>query len=160
MYGLPHHVQSLVQFQSCLIYPNFQIQSTTKGKMTAIVSKSWILQEDHLPVNTAFSLNASVNNQQTNQIEMDENTKQILSRVAKEEAQGDPASESNLDSMYFSGKALDKYACMCWVIAVVLHDKELARQLLVKLKSAFSRFGENRQMFPLVYESEFIHISS
>jgi endo-1,3(4)-beta-glucanase len=58
--------------------------------------------------------------------------------------------------MYFSGKTLDKYACICWVICAVLEDVELAQNLLRRVKEAFSRFAENRQRFPLVYESEMI----
>jgi endo-1,3(4)-beta-glucanase len=75
--------------------------------------------------------------------------------AAREEAMGDPVAESNLDSMYFSGKALDKYACLCWVIVEVLDERHLGLELLAKVKAAFARFAENRQIFPLVYDCTF-----
>jgi len=78
----------------------------------------------------------------------------IILAAAREEAMGDPAAESNLDSMYFSGKALDKYACLCWVIVEVLEDRSLGLELLAKVKAAFARFAENRQTFPLVYDAQ------
>jgi endo-1,3(4)-beta-glucanase len=57
--------------------------------------------------------------------------------------------------MYFSGKALDKYACLCWVIVEILDERHLGLELLAKVKAAFARFAENRQIFPLVYDGTF-----
>ncbi|KIM33364.1 glycoside hydrolase family 81 protein [Serendipita vermifera MAFF 305830] len=144
MYALPHHVESLKK-KTHSTYPEF-LQSTTKGVMTAIVGSYWNLQEDHIFRDDFCDMNASSDTI-------------ILSKIAKiassarEEALGDPTAESNLDSMYFAGKALDKYACLCWVICAVLKDTDLAQKTLSKLKEAFSRFAENRQRFPLTYES-------
>jgi endo-1,3(4)-beta-glucanase len=79
-----------------------------------------------------------------------------IEKSAREEIHGDPSGESNLDSMYFAGKALDKYANLCWVICTVLKDVKMTQDLLVKVKAAFARFAENQQRFPLTYESEIL----
>lgn len=144
MYALPHHIDSFGKEMHKCIYSKFNLQSTTKGLMTAVISSRWHLREDHIVQDTSCDIKIS-------------SETSFISKIgssAREEAQGDPAAESNLDSMYFAGKALDKYACLCWVICAVLKDVELSQQLLVKLKMAFARFAENRQRFPLTYESE------
>lgn len=146
MWALPHHVQSFCDPTISCVERNSRLQSTTKGLMTAIVSDTWHMREQ-LPEAISFSIPSAV---------VDESARTVIYRVAQVEAQGDPAGESNQSSMYFSGKALDKFACLCWVISEVLRDISLAQILLAKVKDAFSRFADNRQRFPLVYESTFL----
>lgn len=145
MYAFPHHVESFIPETSEVL--QYKLNSTTKGPMHAVISNRWYFKE-RIPGHISFSLDSF-------EIQS-ESEKQIIARVAREEAQDDPSGESNQPSMYFSGKSLDKYACMCWVICEVLKDTDLAQNLLKRVKDAFSRFAENRQRFPLVYESKFI----
>ncbi|KAG8856156.1 hypothetical protein FRB91_001161 [Serendipita sp. 411] len=144
MYALPHHVDTFVD--PSIVHRRFEMYSTTKGKMVAVVADQWKMKEIGLPDNTSFELSSD-----ENPAENDET--RLIHTIAAAEANGDPCSESNLDSMYFSGKALDKYACLCWVICSVVCDVELAKRLLSKLKEAFARFANNQQQFPLVYDS-------
>jgi endo-1,3(4)-beta-glucanase len=148
MYALPHHVDSFIP-ETAEVYSQYRLDSTTKGPMCAVVSDCWQLREQ-LPHHISFCPDSIA--------VQHEPSRHILAHVAREEAQGNPVEESNQPSMYFSGKTLDKYACICWVICAVLEDVELAQNLLKRVKQAFSRFTENRQRFPLVYESEIIRI--
>ncbi|KAG8833993.1 hypothetical protein FRC17_009719 [Serendipita sp. 399] len=139
MYALSHHVETFTYPLN--VYHQFRMQSTTKGEMVAVMSDKWRMKESGLPDSIAFDPPIAER--------IEDDTTRLIRRVAEAEAKGDLSSESNLDSMYFSGKALDKYACLCWVICSVVGDAELAQRLLSKLKQAFARFIENRQQFPL-----------
>jgi endo-1,3(4)-beta-glucanase len=72
--------------------------------------------------------------------------------ASKIEVEQDVIAQCNLDSMYFSGKGLGKFAMM----AIALHDmageKAIAMKVLQKLKQAFAIFVNNEQRTPLVYE--------
>ena len=144
MYALPHHIESIDRTTAQRVRSNLRLQSTTKGMMTAIVSTRWVLQE----TGTAHDIFCDLETPPDNSI------LSIITASAREEVQGDPSRESNLDSMYFAGKALDKYATLCWVVCTVVKDAQMAQDLLKKVKAAFARFAENRQRFPLTYESE------
>jgi endo-1,3(4)-beta-glucanase len=144
MYALPHHVESFGGEMHPYIRPNFALQSTTKGVMIAVVSTRWVLQENSSAHNIFCDLATP----------SDASILSPIENSAREELQGDPSGESNLDSMYFAGKALDKYASLCWVICTIIKDAQMSQDLLNKVKAAFSRFAENKQRFPLAYESK------
>ncbi|PQE16905.1 glycoside hydrolase family 81 protein [Rutstroemia sp. NJR-2017a BBW] len=55
--------------------------------------------------------------------------------------------------MYYSGKALAKFAGIVYTIHDIVGDVALAQAGLDKLKQSFERFSTNRQQFPLVYET-------
>jgi endo-1,3(4)-beta-glucanase len=55
--------------------------------------------------------------------------------------------------MYFSGKALAKFAQIVYLINDLLGNPGLAEAGLNNLKSAFDRFASNSQKHPLTYES-------
>ncbi|GMG39966.1 unnamed protein product [Ambrosiozyma monospora] len=67
---------------------------------------------------------------------------------------------SDTDSMYASGKILDKGAYILYVAAFVLNDEGLAKTMLDKVKQAFNRFITNTQKAPLVYEKNWKGIVS
>ena len=77
----------------------------------------------------------------------------LISAVASEEIKQDMDGQSNLDSMYFSGKALSKFATLIYTAKVLAHQNDIADQGLIRLKSAFARFTTNKQKFPLVYDT-------
>jgi endo-1,3(4)-beta-glucanase len=57
-------------------------------------------------------------------------------------------------------QALAKFGSIVYVINNMLGDKALAQAGLEKLKTAFARFGSNKQNFPLVYECELSIVES
>lgn len=143
MYALPHHVESFDRGMHPFVHPDFTLQSTTKGVMMAVVSTRWLLQEN----SPAHSISCDL------ATPSDASILSTIESSAREELQGDPSGESNLDSMYFAGKALDKYASLCWVICIIIKNAQMSQHILNKVKAAFFRFAENKQRFPLVYES-------
>jgi len=149
MYALPHHIESFDPHTASSVQHEMVLWSTTKGPMRVVVAKQWGFLEDDLPRHISFSpfLNSRV--------VLDSEERNIILAAAQEEAMGDLVTETNLDSLYFSGKALDKYACLCWVIVEVLDERHLGFELLAKVKAAFARFAENRQIFPLMYDGTF-----
>lgn len=62
--------------------------------------------------------------------------------------------ESNLDSMYFSGKVFNKYAWLLYVSAELLHDHDLSEQLFTKITQCLNRFIQNQQILPLLYDTK------
>jgi endo-1,3(4)-beta-glucanase len=73
--------------------------------------------------------------------------------TAQIEANQDFKSQCCLDSMYFSGKGLGKFAMMLYVLhSLVPAPPKLTTKVLGKLKEAFGVFVDNRQINPLVCE--------
>lgn len=77
----------------------------------------------------------------------------FITQVATSELNEDFGSQTNLDSMYFSGKGLDKFAFVVFVAKYMLNNNGLALSGLNKLKAAFAVFAQNRQINPLAYDT-------
>lgn len=76
-----------------------------------------------------------------------------LTTIATAELQEDIIAQTNLDSMYFSGKGLDKFANVLMTVMYIVNNRTLAAQGLALLKTAFARFANNAQINPLVYDT-------
>lgn len=75
--------------------------------------------------------------------------------AAERETNDDVVGMSNVDSMYASGKILDKYAMVLYVCSDILKDQGLTQRLLPKMKLAIDRFANNQQQFGLFYDTAF-----
>ncbi|WEW58367.1 endo-1,3-beta glucanase [Emydomyces testavorans] len=149
MFALPHHVESFDD-ASRQRQTNLKLQTTTKGLATACVGDSWTMIEANLPISMDFepwrpfmssapSLSPAI--------------KQTIQAVAPSELSQDMNAQTNLDSMYFSGKALGKFAGVVYTVQELLQDPDLASGALKTLKECFARFVENKQQYPLVYDT-------
>lgn len=78
---------------------------------------------------------------------------QLIKQVAISEINQDYNAQTNLDSMYFAGKALAKFAMIVYTTHDLLNEPNLATQGLDELKGAFAVFATNQQMYPLVYDT-------
>ena len=100
MFALPHHLQSFDQNTSSATTA-ITLQTTTKGNATAVVADSWTLVEPSLPTDIGFApwspATGSVDNLSTTAI-------QAILNVASDEVNQDMDAQSNLNSMYYSGK--------------------------------------------------------
>jgi endo-1,3(4)-beta-glucanase len=76
-----------------------------------------------------------------------------IQSVAASEVDQDMDGWINDASMYFSGKRASKFATLVYTVRDLLGNRALADAALTKLKAAVARFVENRQKFPLVYET-------
>lgn len=149
MYALPHHVQSFNESTMLGIKP-FQLQTATKGLATAIVADSWTMLEPNLPVDIGF---APWTPSQRSTRNVSIAARHVIKASAQIEVHQDMAAQSNLDSMYFSGKALSKFATLIYAIYDLAREPQLAAEGLQQLKAAFARFVSNQQKYPLVYDT-------
>jgi endo-1,3(4)-beta-glucanase len=147
MYALPHHVESF-DADTAGRALDIQLLTTVKGLATLVQGNSWTMEESSLPTDMNFGpwdggAKTSVS----------EAAKAAILPIAQSDVSQNMDEQSNLDSMYFSGKALTKFAQIVYLINDLLGDAGLAQAGLENLKTAFGRFGSNTQRFPLTYES-------
>ncbi|KAH8668109.1 glycoside hydrolase family 81 protein [Tricladium varicosporioides] len=148
MYALPHHVASFSDFMRNAV-TGVQLPTTTKGQATAVLADSWTFTEG-LPITLGFTPWRQETGETTI---MSSAAIQAIHGIATTEISQNINEQSNLSSMYFSGKALAKFAGITYTLNDLLSDQALAQEGLQKLKDAFALFTSNRQQFPLVYET-------
>ncbi|KIV97975.1 hypothetical protein PV10_01670 [Exophiala mesophila] len=150
MFALPHHVQS---FESSTLrnVTNLVLTTPTKGEATAVVGDYWVLEETELPTSMAFApwRPGSPQAQST----LSPAAIAAIQGVAAAEASQNMSAQSNLNSMYFSGKALSKFATLIYTMHDLSDQQDLARAALLELEDAFDVFARNQQEFPLVYDT-------
>ncbi|KAG9674372.1 endo-1,3-beta-glucanase, partial [Aureobasidium melanogenum] len=145
MFALPHHMQSLTSG----IMTNVKLQTTTKGMATGIVGNSWTLIERALPIGMGFapfSPSGSISKVSAAAVK-------LINKAGEGELSQDMKKQSDLNSMYYSGKALAKFAAIVYAVHDIGNDATLSISGLQKLKTAFDTFVRNEQILPLVYES-------
>ncbi|KAK9390256.1 endo-1,3(4)-beta-glucanase [Lipomyces mesembrius] len=155
LWALPHHVASFTSemTKSAL---GISIDSQTKGKMYAYSTNQLIMQEV-LPTDIQFAPWTSIPGKSA--AYTSQAIKLITSAATSEIAQ-DFDAQTNLDSMYYSGKALDKFAMICYVSYSILKNTARTKNCLDKLKGSFAVFADNRQIYPLYYDKTYKGIVS
>lgn len=101
MYALPHHVQSFDNTTAAAVRSNVQLQSTTKGKGTAVVADAWKMVETRLPISMNF---LPWSNTEGTKTTLSAAAKARVLQSAQSELSQDMDAQSNLNSMYYSGK--------------------------------------------------------
>ncbi|KAI1078097.1 glycoside hydrolase family 81 protein [Whalleya microplaca] len=149
MYALPHHVDSFDDATHKAISPA-KLQTTTKGVAVGVVADSWTMVEPNMPVSMGFAPWDPVSGPKNKLSNSAINT---ISPVALKELSQNVDQQANQNSMYFSGKALAKFASLCFTVNDLLKNPKLAQSGLANLKAAFSRFSANKQQYPLYYET-------
>ncbi|KAI4276596.1 MAG: hypothetical protein LQ337_002379 [Flavoplaca oasis] len=153
MFALPHHVESFAGPTPFARTP-LRLQTTTKGIATAVVADSWTLIEANLPVDMGFSpWNGSLPQGSRSTTYLSATAIHVINKVAESELRQDMGNQTDLDSMYFSGKALSKFAALVYAIHTLCDEPDFARVGLSQLKVAFAKFSTNQQRFPLVYDT-------
>jgi endo-1,3(4)-beta-glucanase len=148
MFALPHHVASFAASTQNVV-TGLQLQTTTKGVATAVVGDSWTLNEN-LPTTMGFAPWNPTSGQSTI---LSASAINAIQSVAKSEVSQDMNAQTNLNSMYFSGKALGKFAGIVYVLNDLVQSPTLAQAGLNNLKTSFELFVNNTQQFPLVRET-------
>ncbi|KAF9180970.1 hypothetical protein BGZ51_005778 [Haplosporangium sp. Z 767] len=142
-FTMPHHRDVLTD---AVTPTSLVLPSTTKGKMVAYLGSEWHLYEPSR-LSVGFlpdGWSGSVSQQQL----------QVIRAQAEKDVELNFETATDLDSMYFAGKGLAKFGLLCLVVKDALKDAgPMYQKCLKKLKSAFARFMENRQQFPLVYDT-------
>lgn len=149
IFALPHHVASF-HGATAVAKTSIKLQTTTKGIATAVLADTWILVEPDLPIDMAF---APWTPTKRTPSRLNSAALNAISQVAISEMDQDINAQTNLDSMYFSGKALSKFATLVYTIHNFTQLSTLAAQGLQRLKAAFARFVANQQIHALVYDT-------
>lgn len=149
MFALPHHLESM-RPQTRWGVTGLQLGTTVKGLATGIVGDSWAFAEQDLPNRVGFAPWSPISGSTTS---LSTFAKAAISAAGETELSQDIDTLTNQDSMYFSGKALGKYASAIYAVHDLAGNVTLANAGLKKLKAAFERFTSNKQKFPLTYES-------
>ena len=135
-FALPHHMaafDSATRSTATGLY----LQSTTMGQMRAYTATTWTITEK-LPNDVQFLPGGT---------ELTAFSTAALSAIrsaAQADVQQDVYSQTNLNSQYFAGKALAKYAEICLVANDVLKDSSLTATCITKLKAAITVFANNQ----------------
>ncbi|KAL4971609.1 glycosyl hydrolase family 81-domain-containing protein [Aspergillus desertorum] len=149
MFALPHHVASFDSQTSARVV-NITLRTTTKGMARAVIGEYWTMTEPDLPTNMGFAPWVLATDSSP---QLSAAAQTVIRQAAITELQQDIDGQSNLNSMYYSGKALSKFATIVWTVDKLLNDHATAAPALERLKQAFSRFAQNQQQFPLVYDT-------
>ncbi|EPE27063.1 glycosyl hydrolase family 81 [Glarea lozoyensis ATCC 20868] len=148
MFALPHHVASFADStRSALL--NLRLATTTKGIAQAVLADSWTMQES-LPISMGFAP-WDIDRGELKDLSVE--AIRILHSIAATEISQNISKQTDLNSMYYSGKALAKFAQITYILNTLLHDPALAQTSLTTLQRAFSKFTTNTQQFPLVYDT-------
>ncbi|KAL6931376.1 hypothetical protein ACO0R3_002839 [Hanseniaspora guilliermondii] len=156
---LPHHLIDLKM--SCLKKTKLQLYSTVYGTMEGFytsgkASFDYSRQKDDLSSYDILSdKKDSVFHIKINYL-LDNlpSIREILINNDFQQCMNNLEHESNLDSMYFSGKVFNKYAWLLYVSAELLHDNELSEQLFTKISECLEKFIQNQQILPLLYDTK------
>ncbi|KAJ5808008.1 hypothetical protein N7474_009277 [Penicillium riverlandense] len=149
MFALPHHVESFDGSTKGRV-TNIRLRTTTKGMATAVIGEAWNMTEPNLPIDMGFApWSPSAGNVHT----ISSTAQARILDVAPQELNQDMESQTNLNSMYYSGKALSKFATLVYTVNQLGNNADLATTAFQNLKTCFARFVNNQQQFPLVYDA-------
>lgn len=149
MFALPHHYQAFDANTSKNTVSGATLQSSTKGMAELVQSDSWTMNEA-LPASMGFAPWSPTFPGVTS---LSSAAIPLVSSAAAAELSEDIIAQTNLDSMYFSGKALAKFAAIIYTAHDLANAGGIAGAGLIKLKSALDTFIQNKQIHPLNYDS-------
>ncbi|ODQ47868.1 hypothetical protein PICMEDRAFT_120385 [Pichia membranifaciens NRRL Y-2026] len=156
MYALPHHVASFTS-KTSNTKSNASLDDTVHGTMVGYLTNVFEMSEN-LPTSLGMDPWSKISGFSTPNYSDDELN--AIRAAASSDIQNDVANLSNLDTMYYSGKILDKFAYVLYVLYYVLKDTDSTKALLDKMKTAMNRFTNNQQINPLCYETNWGGICS
>ncbi|KAJ5139672.1 hypothetical protein N7448_003080 [Penicillium atrosanguineum] len=149
MFALPHHTDSFDR-NTAGRKTDIHLRTTTKGNATAVIGETWTLTEPNLPIDMGFApwttTKGSVHT-------FSSAVQHAILQVAPTEINQDIKEQSNLNSMYYSGKALSKFAILIYTVNQLGNNVGMGVKAFHDLKEAFARFTKNQQEYPLAYDS-------
>ncbi|CBX94313.1 hypothetical protein LEMA_P122920.1 [Plenodomus lingam JN3] len=154
MYALPHHVESFDQETRAAV-KNISLVTTTKGYATAVLADRITMVEDDLPVSIAFAPWAKHPNGApggSGNINLQPAALNLINQAGIKELGQDFDAQTRLNSMYYSGKGLAKFAAVIYTLNSMTGNSQYAAAGLDRLKDAFNVFVNNTQPEPLVYD--------
>ncbi|RKP29205.1 glycoside hydrolase [Metschnikowia bicuspidata] len=159
VWALPHHQSTLVP-EVQATFTGLTLDSTTKGLLKAYNTDSLKMIIPDLPIDIGFEPWTSVNGFRYDPANYKDSVKAIIRDVATNDANDDILGACDLDSMYFGGKQLDKYAYIAYVAKFILQDDTILKRVLPRIKLAIEKYARNFQKFPLCYDESWKGIIS
>lgn len=148
---LPHHQETLCSDTKQFEISDVFLDSPTKGSMKAYLTDCLSMEVQNLPTDIGFQPWSSVPG--FGKPNYSREVLELISEASQKELQHDILAAADVDSMYFGGKQLDKYAHIAYVSHFILRDSQITGTILPKIKQAIERYAENRQQFPLRYDT-------
>ncbi|KAJ4346589.1 endo-1,3-beta glucanase [Didymosphaeria variabile] len=155
MFAIPHQVESFDQASKDAL-TIIELVTTTKGYARAVVADRITMVEPELPASIGFAPwvpDQDNGNSGSENIELSDDARIMVQNSGAVELGQNFTAQTSLDSMYYSGKGLAKFAAIIYTVQTLGKDTELAAAGLVKLKDAFNVFVNNTQPLPLVYDT-------
>ncbi|ODV88170.1 glycoside hydrolase family 81 protein [[Candida] arabinofermentans NRRL YB-2248] len=156
MYALPHHVSSFTSTTSGK-KTSSKLDDTIRGSMTAYLTNVFEMSES-LP--TAIGVDPWTSISGWSKASYTTSQLAAIKTAAGNEYGNDVYTYTDLNSMYTSGKILDKYAYVLYVLHYVVKDTAKTKTLLSMMKKAIERYSKNTQTYPLCYETNWGGICS
>ncbi|EGW34173.1 uncharacterized protein SPAPADRAFT_59609 [Spathaspora passalidarum NRRL Y-27907] len=157
VFALPHIVES-VDSNTAQYNTGISLTSTNKGEMKGFRTDTLRMVEN---LNTNIQFLPWVQEMGTKAPSWTAAQLKLISQVANKELSVDINKLVNSqNSNYFSGKVLDKYAYILYVVSDIIGDAKLTKSLLATLKTTFATFRNNKQFYPLMYDTKFGGITS
>lgn len=154
LYAAPHHVESFTSTMNGKV-TDYYLPSPVLGNLRLCVATELEMYE-RLPSSVGFlpwSVNKTAGDANFSFSNFSYADNELIIQAAEKELTNvDIGTATDLTSMYFSGKAMSKYANMLLVLTYIVKDTQLATQLLANLKTAFATFVNNKQQTPLFYD--------
>lgn len=153
LYAAPHHVSSFSSEMNNKV-TNFYLESPTNGALRLCVAQNLEMFE-RLPTGVGFlpwSVNKPIGDANFAYSNYSSADIELLVSTATNEINVDVNGATNLSSMYFSGKAMSKFANILLVLTYIAKQTQLAKQFLVTMKNAMATFIQNKQQTPLFYD--------
>ncbi|KAF2102631.1 endo-1,3-beta-glucanase Engl1 [Rhizodiscina lignyota] len=147
MFALPHHLESMDYATSAAV-TDVQLETTTKGIAKAVAADS-ITMSEQLPLELGF---APYHPKFGSMKSVSNTAVSAIADAAGVELNQNMDEQTNLDSMYFSGKGLAKFAAAVYTTNDIAGQTGLAAAALKNLEAAFATFVNNEQSYPLVYD--------
>lgn len=149
MFALPHHVQSFDKATQGRV-TDIHLRTTTKGNSTAVIGESWTLVEPKLPVDIGFAPWSPTHGSGHG---LSPAAQHAILQYAPHELKQNISEQTDLNSMYYSGKALSKFATLVYTVNQLGNNVDLATHAFQELKKAFAHFVDNKQQYPLAYDT-------
>lgn len=154
IFVLPHHLQTLTSTSGAT---GITVASQTKGEMSGFLTKQLSFSET-IDKNIQFLPYLAG---RTGALSYSADQLTLLATAANDELAVDIASTvANMNSNYFSGKVIDKYAQILLVVSDIIKDEAVTNETLADMKEAFETFLNNQQYYPLMYDTKFGGITS
>ncbi|GEQ67912.1 hypothetical protein JCM33374_g1578 [Metschnikowia sp. JCM 33374] len=151
VFALPH-MQADLSPETRAKDSGLVMDSPTKGPMRGYVTDVLVMELYHLPFEIGFEPWSSVEGYGYNGDNYTDRVKALIASAAVDESRQDVPGMCDLDSMYFGGKMLNKFAYIAYVTHFILRDSGLTHEVLPKIKRAIEKYAQNCQKKPLVYE--------